>query len=75
MQGRIFQRRKIDGLSEARNKSNVQYGEERLSSLIGNRNGISPWELIGACLEDLTDFLSRIPKTDDLTMMVVRRAG
>lgn len=64
-----------DGLSEARNKSNIQYGEERLSKLIGNRNGISPQALIGACLADLKDFLSGAPKTDDLTMMVVRRAG
>ncbi len=75
MQGNIFQRRTSDELAGARNKSNVQYGEERLSSLIGNRNGVSPRELIGACLENLTDFLSGIPKTDDLTMMVVRRAG
>ncbi|NIO48432.1 MAG: SpoIIE family protein phosphatase [Candidatus Aminicenantes bacterium] len=64
-----------DGLSEARNKSNVQYGEERISTLIGNRNGISPQAIIGACLEDLKDFLFGAPKIDDLTMMVVQRAG
>lgn len=64
-----------DGLSEARNKSNIQYGEERLSTLIGSRNGISPEALIGVCLEDLKVFLSGAPKTDDLTMMVVQRTG
>lgn len=64
-----------DGLSEARNKSNVQYGEERLPVLINKRSGISPQELISGCLEDLTNFRSGAPKTDDLTMMVIRREG
>ncbi len=64
-----------DGLSEARNKSNIQYGEERLASLINERNAVSPQELISACLEDLTNFRSGAPKTDDLTMMAIRRVG
>lgn len=62
-----------DGLSEARNKSNIQYGEERLSALINKRSAASPQELIDACLEDLTNFRSGALKIDDLTMMVVRR--
>ena len=64
-----------DGLSEARNKSNAQYGEERLPVLINKRSGVSPQELISGCLEDLTNFQSGTPKTDDLTMMVIRREG
>jgi len=64
-----------DGLSEARNKSNIQYGEERLAALITKRSAVSPQELIGVCLEDLENFRSGAPKTDDLTMMVVRRVG
>jgi len=64
-----------DGLSEARNKSNIQYGEEQLPALINKRSGVSPQELISGCLEDLTDFQSGAPKTDDLTMMVIRREG
>ena len=62
-----------DGLSEARNKSNIQYGEERLTALISKRSAASPQELINSCLQDLTNFQSGAPKTDDLTMMVIRR--
>ena len=64
-----------DGLSEARNKSNIQYGEERLATLINKRRAISPQELISGCLEDLTSFRSGATMTDDLTMMAIRRVG
>lgn len=64
-----------DGLSEARNTSNIHYGEERLSSLISKKRADSPQELIDVCLNDLISFQSGAPKTDDLTMMVVRRVG
>jgi sigma-B regulation protein RsbU (phosphoserine phosphatase) len=62
-----------DGLIEARNESNVQYGEERLAALLGKRGTAPPQELINSCLEDLINFQSGTPKTDDLTMMVIRR--
>ena len=62
-----------DGLIEARNDSNIQYGEERLAALLGKRGTASPQELINSCLEDLINFQSGTPKTDDLTMMVIRR--
>ncbi len=64
-----------DGLSEGRNKSNVQYGEERLAALISKKSAASPQELINSCLEDLSNFQSGAPRTDDLTMIVIRRMG
>jgi len=64
-----------DGLSEARNISDNQYGEERLAVLIGKNSAASPQELINSCLQDLRDFQSGNPMTDDLTMMVIRRVG
>lgn len=64
-----------DGLSEARNGSNAQYGEERLAKLVSGGNMLSPRQLIGACLEDLTSFRSGAPKSDDLTIMVLQRVG
>jgi sigma-B regulation protein RsbU (phosphoserine phosphatase) len=62
-----------DGLSEAQNKSHIYYGEERLIALISKRSVLSPQELINACIEDLINFQSGAPKTDDLTMMVIHR--
>jgi phosphoserine phosphatase RsbU/P len=62
-----------DGFSEARNGSDDEYGVERLSKLAGGCHGLSPRALIGICLEDLAAFQSGTPKTDDLTLVAVRR--
>ncbi len=64
-----------DGLSEALNKSGIQYGEERLHALVSKRRAHSPRELIGVCLEDLSEFRSGTPSADDLTIMVIQRVG
>jgi phosphoserine phosphatase RsbU/P len=62
-----------DGLSEARNGSDAEYGIERLSKLAGGCHRFSPQSLIGACLGDLAAFQSGTQKTDDLTLVAVRR--
>ena len=64
-----------DGLTEAQKTSEKQYGEERVSAVVAENNALSPQELIRAVVEDMKRFLSGAPKTDDLTMMVVRRVG
>lgn len=63
-----------DGLTEARDKRDTEYGSERLATLLGGHHGLAPRELINVCLEDLKTFLSGLPKTDDLTIMVIQRA-
>jgi len=63
-----------DGLTEARDKADTEYGAERLASLVKERHVLLPRELIDVCLGDLRTFLAGLPKTDDLTIMVVRRA-
>jgi sigma-B regulation protein RsbU (phosphoserine phosphatase) len=62
-----------DGLSEARNGSDAEYGIERLSKLVGGCHRFSPRALIAACLGDLAAFQSGTQKTDDLTLVAVRR--
>jgi phosphoserine phosphatase RsbU/P len=64
-----------DGLTEAQDRSETQYGEERASALLAKNNHLSPQELIRASVDDVKHFLSGAPKTDDLTMMVLRRVG
>jgi sigma-B regulation protein RsbU (phosphoserine phosphatase) len=64
-----------DGLSEALDGSGEEYGRERLSKLIGNGHASTPQSLISACLEDLTSFRAGAPRTDDLTIMAIHRAG
>jgi sigma-B regulation protein RsbU (phosphoserine phosphatase) len=62
-----------DGLSEAFNGAREQYGIPRLTSLLECRQDLGPRELLAAILEDLKTFRAGAPKTDDLTIMVVRR--
>lgn len=62
-----------DGLSEARNDSNIQYGEGRLKALVEKKRASSPQDLIAACLEDLRNFRSDASMLDDLTMLAIQR--
>ncbi len=62
-----------DGLSEARDTNDREYGETRLAKLVGDRHDFPPRALVEACLEDLTTFRSGAPIKDDLTVMAIRR--
>lgn len=63
-----------DGLTEAQDRAGAEYGTERLTSMVKGRHDLPPQALTEACLEDLKTFLSGTPKTDDLSIMVIRRA-
>jgi serine phosphatase RsbU (regulator of sigma subunit) len=62
-----------DGLTEARDRTDAEYGAERLSKLMCDHRGLQSQVLIDACLRDLSAFQSGKEKTDDLTIMSVRR--
>jgi len=62
-----------DGFIETRSNSNSEYGDERLSALIGRKHSLSAHGLITACLQDLSAFRGSAPKIDDLTIMVLKR--
>jgi sigma-B regulation protein RsbU (phosphoserine phosphatase) len=64
-----------DGLTEALDAAGSQYGEDRLCEIAGARYRLSPGELISAIVEDLNRFRSGAEKSDDLTIMAVRRLG
>lgn len=63
-----------DGLSEARDAAEAEYGEARVRGLLGEHCALPPCELVDRCLADLHGFLSGAPKTDDLSVMVLGRA-
>jgi sigma-B regulation protein RsbU (phosphoserine phosphatase) len=64
-----------DGLTEAFNTSGEQYGAERLSRLLEQQAPLPPQQLLNATLEDLKKFRGGAPRTDDLTIMIIRREG
>lgn len=63
-----------DGLSEARDVNDEEYGIDRLVKLMKGKRASSPQSMINLCLEDLSKFSGRVPKSDDLTIMAVRWA-
>ncbi len=64
-----------DGLTEARNSAELEYGEERLKNLAASSRNLQPEEMISAILKDLDAFRGVTPKLDDLTMLVLRRTA
>lgn len=62
-----------DGLSEARNPVAGEYGLERLASLAAVHRLDAPRSLVGACLDDLAQFLGGAPRTDDLAILAIQR--
>ena len=64
-----------DGLTEARNGEEIEYGIERVAALIGDYHVQCPRDLADFCLSDLERFQSGSSPQDDVTLMVIRRRG
>jgi sigma-B regulation protein RsbU (phosphoserine phosphatase) len=62
-----------DGLTEAKDRADVEYGTERLVRLVEGGRELSPQALTELCLEDLKSFVSGAPATDDLSILAIRR--
>lgn len=62
-----------DGASEARSTTSGVYGTTRLQNLAFERHHLTAEQLVRACLDDLAAFRAGAPRTDDLTVMAVRR--
>ncbi len=64
-----------DGVTETFNEDDDLYGDERLSRLATSNARLDAPALVHACLQDLAAFRGRTPRTDDVTLMVIRRTG
>lgn len=64
-----------DGLTESRSRYDAEYGADRLSRVVAAKHSLSPQALTAACIEDARSFRGGQPKGDDLTVMVIQRAG
>jgi sigma-B regulation protein RsbU (phosphoserine phosphatase) len=63
-----------DGLSECLDPSGREYGIDRLQNALEASWRLSPPEFIRACLSDLDAFRSGTARSDDLTLMVLKRS-
>jgi sigma-B regulation protein RsbU (phosphoserine phosphatase) len=62
-----------DGLSEAEDPTGSAYGLDRLIDVASRHVDRDASDVVGACLDDLTQFRSAARRSDDLTVMAIRR--
>jgi sigma-B regulation protein RsbU (phosphoserine phosphatase) len=62
-----------DGITEARDGSDSEYGHERLARLATSQSHLSPTQLVQACRDDVSQFSSEGQISDDVTVLALRR--
>ncbi len=64
-----------DGLTEARNRNDAEYGAGRLGRTLARTRGLAPRAVVDTCLEDLAAHMDGASRSDDLTLMAIRRTA
>ena len=64
-----------DGLSEARDLKEVEYGDGRIHSLMSDCAQLSAASVVGRLLADVRDFAAGTTISDDLTIMAIEMVG
>ena len=59
-----------DGVTEATNKDNQLYGEERLISFMNENSGVAATSLLPALKNNIDRFVGEAPQFDDITMLM-----
>ena len=62
-----------DGVTEARNEDNQEFGEARLMSLLGKAGGERSALTLSNLMQDLDEFVGAAVQHDDITCLIVRR--
>ena len=62
-----------DGVTEAVDQLDAQFGEERLIKLIEENQDLHPEDLKNKIIDEVYEFASGTPQADDITLMVLRR--
>jgi sigma-B regulation protein RsbU (phosphoserine phosphatase) len=63
-----------DGVTEARNPADEEFGQDRLEQLVASLACEAPQVIVVACVASVTAFRGGARRTDDLTVMAVRRS-
>jgi sigma-B regulation protein RsbU (phosphoserine phosphatase) len=61
-----------DGVSEAMNLQDEEFGEERIRNVIDKNRKLSVSDLRDAILKEIAEFVGEAPQNDDLTMVIAR---
>lgn len=63
-----------DGLTDAHNAEAEEYGSDRLCDMLAKCGSLTARELVRAAMEDWQDFTGGVSKTDDISLMAIRRS-
>jgi len=63
-----------DGVTEAMDGNNNQFGEERLLSTLNSLGGSEKEVLLGV-KDRVSEFVQDVPKSDDITMLLLKHLG
>jgi phosphoserine phosphatase RsbU/P len=63
-----------DGITEAFNTADEEYGDERLLTVIKNNSALTAKDLTTKILEDVMSFAAGTSQADDITLMVIKRS-
>ena len=61
-----------DGVTEA-DRGDEQYSDERLEDALRRLTAAGPKELVDTIMSEVDDFLQAAPRSDDITMLAVKR--
>jgi phosphoserine phosphatase RsbU/P len=61
-----------DGITEAMNKNNEEFGTERLQKIIEELNSENPSEIIEKILNGVKSFIGKASQHDDMTLVVLK---
>jgi phosphoserine phosphatase RsbU/P len=64
-----------DGITEARNVGDHEFGEERLLSCVQQNRELAPIDLVSRLLGTVQQFSAGTAQGDDLTVLVLRYSG
>ncbi len=64
-----------DGVTEAMNRQEMLYSEQRLIQVLEQHLDAPPVDLLQSTLEDIIRFAENEPQADDITMLAIQRAA
>ena len=62
-----------DGVNEAMNEANEEYGDDRMMAFLGTQKGQGCRAIIDNQLADVKAFVGNAPQSDDITMLTLTR--
>ena len=62
-----------DGVTEAMNPSNKEFGEERLDAILSRQAGKGSQEMVESIKAGIAEFVEDAEQSDDITMLVLKR--